>query len=693
MQGISLTGGATAFRIRRPLITSNGFVSDTDRRVEAQFEELERLLGARVFAPAPVGGGGHGSGGSGAGASGTTTTTTTTTTTGAAAASAKKAPSSSSSSSSHGGSGLDVDAVLALSLTPMRSNGKWAERTLGSVLDAAAKHASDSDVTLTELVDRTPRLSTLRYAVEDAINDEWYALDDTRRRVLDEQHPGIRAYLVAYAYETLGLREVGAVKHFILNDPKGAAQIADYLVIGAARDLVHDRGYKITDYDGDGSAFVKALRAATIPLTSTSFEPGVQSVIDNTISDVDHLDLLQEAEVVTGPLPLATKKQLALYIAASPVAITKANIKFFAPLWLSQISPIGAVVPDTAVEAPGQSDDDFEIQVFQDDDSAIVVSRSAIKCAAQLYYSMVLGDELGVFAVVKHFTHKYLVGGGMEILDGRLRDDLQSYVFSERFTDLRTGRVLDRTRRPERSMFQRQVFDQGHGKVPQDLVVNDDFPRLWKTLMLESARYLERAQASFNPDGFVSRQNVMQAVEDLQYNLSTHCVGMATVATPLIHAELNFVIRRILMHPEVLQQVVPVGGTWWRVVEKLYVDMKHRRPKATVYYNKAKLGHDIVKAIADYNPSTFESDVEFSAFISTVDAYITTQSILQEALTDDLKRRQEEPPPAASGDDHPVPAYASPPPVPDAAAAPALTPVGAGPAANGNGKAGSDWDF
>jgi hypothetical protein len=66
------------------------------------------------------------------------------------------------------------------------------------------------------------------------------------------------------------------------------------------------------------------------------------------------------------------------------------------------------------------------------------------------------------------------------------------------------------------------------------------------------------------------------------------------------------------------------------------MSMKHTRPKATVIYNKAKLGHDIIRSIADYDPSTFEDDKNFSDFISNVDAFITTQSILQEALTDDL---------------------------------------------------------
>ena len=134
----------------------------------------------------------------------------------------------------------------------------------------------------------------------------------------------------------------------------------------------------------------------------------------------------------------------------------------------------------------------------------------------------------------------------------------------------------------------------------------------------------------------------MQAVEDLQYNLSTHCTGMANVIAPLIHAELDFVIRRIFMHPEILRQVVPQGGTWWRVVETLYMGLKHSRPKSTVIYSKAKLGNKIIRAIAEYNPATFEDESEFSSFISDVDAFITTQSILQDALTDAIKKADEE---------------------------------------------------
>jgi hypothetical protein len=98
-------------------------------------------------------------------------------------------------------------------------------------------------------------------------------------------------------------------------------------------------------------------------------------------------------------------------------------------------------------------------------------------------------------------------------------------------------------------------------------------------------------------------------------------------------------------------------------------------PEFVADANKAKLGHDIIRSIADYNPTTFEDDKNFSAFISNVDAFITTQSILQEALTDDLKRGDEEEEAGENGSQKTVRETA------DASAAPAT-------------KAGNDeWDF
>jgi hypothetical protein len=251
-------------------------------------------------------------------------------------------------------------------------------------------------------------------------------------------------------------------------------------------------------------------------------------------------------------------------------------------------------------------------------------------------------------------------------------------------------------------MFYKQVFNAGAAITDNDLaqilVPNPDYPKLWKVLILETAKYIQQAQAAFYPDQYVPRGNIQQAVEDLQYNLSTHCIGMVNVVSPMIYAELDFVIRRILMHDEVMRQIVPAGATWWRVVETLYLAMRNTRPRSTVLYNKAKLGYDILKDVANDDTATFENDDVFFEFVSNVQAFITTQSILQQDEEEDAN---------APTDTTAVPATQPPMPGMPAYVANALkgVPIGsATPAANGavNGSGGSGmadghgaegWDF
>lgn len=693
MANIILNTGSS-FRLRRPPAVSNGFVNDLDPRVEEQLDTLHGLLTADVFARTAV----------------------TRTRLDDLLRDQTKADEELIAEEL----GLDPSTALDAPLTPQRAKKaeKWAAESLAAEISAAIKelqgagevddegHATTASlISLSEYVDRVSDLSTLKYSLDDAFAAEWTTYPESLRRVLDaDAYPAIRTYLVAYAYTVLQLRDVGAVKNFIVNDSLGAQAIVEYATIGAARSLVVDKGFSVTGYDDDHGNFVSKIRSASIGMSSSSFERDTMSVVDDLINDVEYKDLIDEAEKSLGQLPLSTRLLLARYIDAAPVKITKSNVTSFATVWLAQNAPPLPASPMDLTTTG--SDGDFSIETYQDDPDSMAISRSNVLCAAQLYYTMVLGDELDVFSIVHYFTHKYIVNGQMEVADAVLRQDLQNYVFSNRFTDLKTGRVLDRSRREERRMFHAQVFGALHRKshLPEGMILNEDFPGLWKVLMLQSATYLEKAQSSLNPDAFVSRQQVAQAVEDLQYNLSTHAIGMATVAAPLQHAELNFTIRRILMHPEVLKQVVPVGGTWWRAVEKLSQEFKKRKPRSTALYNKAKLGHDIIASTATYDPSTFEDDASFGDFMSNVDAYITTQSILQQALRDDLSRRQHDPFPTHDHDDHdahPVddhPADAAAPPAADNGNAPApmaaapSTPSMNGASANGH-KPADEWDF
>jgi hypothetical protein len=411
-------------------------------------------------------------------------------------------------------------------------------------------------------------------------------------------------------------------------------------------------------------------------MAEASFDRGVMRISNRQIFGATERELFAKANV--GELPESLRESIIRRMGSWPGTLTEDNVDMVVSALLAQEAGPLAADEDEA-DLPEVSAADFRVEFFEDTVDDVLISRSSVLCAAQLYHAMVAGDELDIFGAVDFFTHRYLLRGGIEIRDRRLRADLQNYVFSGRYTDLGSGLGSERTRAPERQMFARQVFGSGAAPVTDDMVVNEDFPRLWKVLMLESARYLEYARESYNADAYVSRQGVMQAVEDLQYNLSTHCTGMATVLTPLIDAELQFVVRRILMHAEVRRQVVPAGGSWKRVVERLAMDAKHRSTNATVLYNKAKLGQLIIEAIADYDPAGFETDGPFSSFISTVDRFITTQSILQ--------KEQEDTWPGAAADE-PLPSH-----VPPSGMAPEPVAVNGSGAAPAGAAAPDEWDF
>ncbi len=618
MQTITVNGRRDGFNLMRAVGATRGAVADVDPLIKAQLDTLNQLLEKRVFEHSHLPAGTNGN----------------TPRNGGTQGEKKKA----------GEDAVNLDdqrnrleSLVRLPLTPERAPGKnWAEHSLAAVFNSAVEHAGRFSVS--EMIDGTPGLATLKYAFQDEFQSNLNTIGNPARAVL-ENYPAISDYLVAYAYYEMNLDDASAVKNFILGNPLGARNIAEYAIIGAARAFVSLKQINVPEYEKDDSHFVKSLRDAGLSLDEAAFIPGVTALLDNLVYDKKYTDLLGvKFEKTFGKLSPEVKRELIRFFKASPVEINEHNVLLFAPAMIQQATR-SLQSADTVPEDRDQSDLDFDVKFLDDNRSQVNISKSAVKCAAQLYYAMILGEELEVFNVINYFTHKYLVRGSLTIEDGHLRENLQQYVFSNRFTDGRTNKLVDRTRPAERAMFYRQVFNYGAGPVSEDIIVNQEFPGLWKMLMLESAKYLQRAQISPNPDTYVSPQNVMQAAEDIQYNLSTHCTGMANVITPLIYAELDFVIRKILMHPEIINQVAGrSGATWWRVVEILYMGMKNERPKATVIYNKATKGHDIIRAIAEYDPAVFTQSQQLSEFIGKVEGFIITQSILQEALTHDLKK-------------------------------------------------------
>jgi hypothetical protein len=601
----SIDGGV--FRIKRPIITTNGVSTAVDPVVESQFEELAALLAKGAF-------------GSRTDSELVKKVTALVSPPLTPKFSPPKTVASVSSS---------PDGPSAKASSPKSPSFKWADDSLAATLDARP----DGGLTLSDFIDITPNLSNLKYAYEQSLSGNWLLLDTNVRFALNA-YPSLRDYLVVYAVLVMQVKDFNALKNFILNNQSGVRSIINYGAVGAARDYVFNQKLVVDKYNDDDSLVVAEIKAASLSLTEASFTSALKNLIDDFIFNATQIAILAVAKI---HVPDALTPHVIQLMKKSAITIDKTNVDFFLPLFISQLSP-APVLDDTTPADSTVADQDFDVQFLQDTTAIAQVSRSAVLCAAQLYYDMVLGDELDVFRTIDYFTHNYLLRGGIEIQDATLRNDLQLYVFSNKFTDLKTNRINDCTRPSERAMFYKQVFnagaDIGGNDLAQILVPNPDYPKLWKVLILETAKYIQQAQAAFYPDQYVPRGNIQQAVEDLQYNLSTHCVGMVNVVSPLIYGELDFAIRRIFMHDEVMRQIVPAGATWWRVVEMLYLAMTNKRPRSTVLYNKAKLGFGILQDIANYDPATFENDDKFFGFVSNVQAFITTQSILQQDQED-----------------------------------------------------------
>jgi len=639
-------------------MTPNGFASDTDQLVAKQIKELDALLGKKIL---PIQG---------------------------ALARADEALEKGEVELARGSNGREdsvytqVLLLLAYPLKPKkapkpsRDKTSWADNSLAAVLSSAQEHPAQSS--LSDYIDQTPELAELKYAFLDSLEISWPVLPFDVRATIKEQ-ANIRDYLIAYGYHIRKIRDVNALRNFVTQNSAGARQMADYAVVSAARALIDKEQLKVEHYNDDESEFVTGLVKEAVPLSALSYVKTVKAYIKEFVFDRDEEALIKSANI--GPLPPGITPTLVRYIQNSPIEITKDNARHYLPAFVLQIMRTrGALDPETLLDA-GPSDSDFEVQFQDDANISVEVSRSAVKCAAQFFHGMVLGDELDVFGAINYLTHKRLFGRGIRIESQILRNDLKMYVFDNAFIDLKSGQRTERTRPAERQMFHRQVFNQGHTQVPEDLSLNPEFWRLWKVLMLESARYLERAQASMNPESFVSRQNVMQAIEDLQYNLSANCTGMATILAPVADAELNFVLERILKHPEIIRQIVPEGGTWKQVIDKLNAEQRKPVGNAATLYNKAKLGQGIIQAVADYTPADFEDDGIFSAFISKVDAFITTQSILQRPKMGQLRDEHDEEDEGEPHETEGMPGHPIPP------------TYGAKPNGAANGATAGDWDF
>ncbi|HEY0356195.1 MAG TPA: hypothetical protein VGC29_08330 [Flavisolibacter sp.] len=503
----------------------------------------------------------------------------------------------------------------------------FRERSLESQIQKIDANENVAAVSFEELLDLKEQTG-IYYKVSEMLKENRLSFNTIR---LLENKP-LAAYLFARAKYLHDLDSAPAIYKFMTNEHEGGGirLLYDFIVNLAAIDLIDKEKLEIGKETPE--EFVKRLNLSkhNFSFSKDVFTPKVRKLVTNRIFNGDYLDIIDKVKdklkIKDADIP-----PLVNFMKNSKIEITKDNAELYLPIALSEIK--NSMISYSS-QGPTDTDGfDFSVQYYDDEKSTLVYNKESVLCAAQLYYVMTLGDELDIFNTVNIILSKHLPAGDVDITSKELLNDLQTYVFNDSFRDLKDGTLFNRTQPEERRMFYRQVFNAGDAETVEGMALNSDFNVLWGTLMEKTVEYISKVERSENPEFFVSRQPIFQALEDIQYNLSTHCTGMAKVAAPVINKELDFVVQRILMNEEIRRQLAPNGNaSFWKVIENVQRGQHGEVPNVAALRNKAVFGHKILSIIAEYTPELLDNDVEFGKFISTVEAYIIANSQLEAAM-------------------------------------------------------------
>jgi len=476
-------------------------------------------------------------------------------------------------------------------------------------------------LSISDCIDKVNELSSLKNSLQQYVYKSWNSLEENEKAVLNvKDFKNILDYLLAYGYWVKGITEVSAMFNFITTHKNGAQAIIDYTTISSARFVIKKLALEVSDLDNDKNPLLTKIVNSKLSFGDETFSKEVEKAAKSQIDNNAELTLITDALTVLkiDDLPSSYIPIIIRYMRSSKVEIDKDNINYFLPIFINKIKgDVSDDIEEPEVDAE-ISDQDFDVDFIEDEKTSVKINISNVKCASQLFSAAIMDMDLDIFNLTNYLTNSYLIRNRIDLEDQRLRQNLQQFVFSNRFVDIKSGQTLDRTRDTERQLFYQQVFNIGAGPVPDGVVVNHKFPKLWKQLIPAVKEYLENASSSLSENTFVSKGGVMQVVSGLQNNLSANCTSMAKIISPIINAEWNFIITKILGHPEIIRQVSPSIGSWKGVAETLYGEMKHKYTDASLVYDKVRISNAIIRKIADYDPRVFEQDDSFMDFCSLV---------------------------------------------------------------------------
>lgn len=490
-----------------------------------------------------------------------------------------------------------------------------------------------SGPTLADHLDRKG-LTKKRDAVKARIAGDLKALNTNQRLILSRDL--VVDYLFARAAIVDGFDEPASIYRRITETSKGYKLVYDFV---AERSLALLRKEKQLNISKATLRQMSGeLIQSPVSLQQETFGAKLSSLVEQFVYAKDEQALLAKAQADLGlVIPARHTATLVDYIRRTnetSAKINPQNVSYFVSIALADLQKQETAILPSVTAGPVTTDD-YSVSYYNDLTQALEFDRASVQAAAQMFLTMVWGDELGIFEVVNRIAmqsgqHQPI---RLEVRSKELAADLRMYALDEEFRDLKTGQVSRRISPAERQMFYRQLFGYGDSQTPDSSQVNTDFRRLWAVLMTEVVKYIGKVEENSQGYQGVSTQKIYQAVEDIQYNLSAYCTGLPKIAAPTMHAELDFVIQRLLDSQDVKSQLARRGTpTFWRVVEEV-----RGMHDFTPLRNKGMFGHKILSTIAKATPALLEDQQSLTEFVSTVEAYIVAE--------DQLVDVQQQPPP------------------------------------------------
>lgn len=230
---------------------------------------------------------------------------------------------------------------------------------------------------------------------------------------------------------------------------------------------------------------VRKLRSTSLNLREGGIEEKVLDILTGTSRESDWAPFV-DTFVKAKNINLSFTRRTRVLLALDRLQIDPGDKPDLIAQVIDDVTRGGGTDPAQLTSPTGRlSPWDFEVDLFESDSTQIVLADN-IKAAGALMWCYDIGERLGVYKLTDALVYRWWTGM-LDFGDTDLTSELYRYY------KLRD----DRPTEEERFLLYRRILDVGGATVGDRVVVNEDFPALWRTLMEEVATYIDRTESSF----------------------------------------------------------------------------------------------------------------------------------------------------------------------------------------------------